>query len=63
MGQKSKSEKWKKENAFFINPKTNKIQYNKKCQKCICNCKQSYRASIVACPYFTAKPKGDKQNV
>lgn len=63
MGQKSKSEKWKEENVFFINSKTNKIQNNKKCQKCICNCKQSYRASIVACPYFTAKLKGDKQNV
>lgn len=52
MGQKSKGKKWKIENSFFINPKTGKIQYNEKCKKCVCECKQSYLTSVVVCPYF-----------
>lgn len=53
MGQKVKSKKFKKEHDFFINLKTNKIQYNKKCLKCACCCKQSFKTSVVVCPYFT----------
>lgn len=59
MGQKVNSEKFKKENEFFINSKTNKVQYNKKCLKCACNCKQSFRSSVVCCPYFTAINKNN----
>ena len=57
MGEKPKSQKWKDENAFYINPKTHKIQYNRKCQKCACICKQSFRSTVVACPYFTKENK------
>ncbi len=59
MGQKIKSEKFKKENDFFINKKTHKIQYNKKCLTCVCNCKQSFKTTITFCPYYTPLPKGD----
>lgn len=55
MGQKVKSKKFKNENEFFINSKTHKIQYNKKCLKCACNCKQSFKTCIVVCPYYTSK--------
>lgn len=51
----AKSKKWKTENSFFINSKTNKIQFNKKCKKCMHECKQSYRAEIVACKDYTKK--------
>ena len=57
MGEKPKSQKWKEENAFYINPKTHKIQYNRKCQKCACICKQIFRSTVVACPYFTKENK------
>lgn len=62
MGNNSKSQKWKEENSFFINPKTNKIQYHKKCQRCICWCKQSFKANVVICPYYTPLPKGERKN-
>lgn len=55
MGQKVKSKKFKNENEFFINSKTHKIQYNNKCLKCACNCKQSFKTCIVVCPYYTSK--------
>lgn len=57
MGQKVKSKKFKNENEFFINVKTKKIQFNKKCLKCACNCKQSFNSEIIFCPYFTSKQK------
>lgn len=57
MGQKVNSEKFKKKNDFFINSKTNKIQYNKKCLKCICSCKQSFNVSVVVCPFYTPNKK------
>lgn len=43
------TKKFKEENAFFINEK-GKVQYNEKCQRCIHDCKQSYRAVVVYCP-------------
>lgn len=46
---RSKGEKWKEENSFFINPKTNKIECNKKCLLCREDCKQSFRVQIVSC--------------
>ena len=56
-----KSEKWKRENSFFLNPKTNRVQYNSKCSKCDCNCKQSFKATVCFCPYYTPKAKGVRQ--
>lgn len=36
---------------FYIN-RLGKIKYNKKCEKCVHNCKQSYKAQIVKCPKY-----------
>ena len=47
-----KGEKWKRENSFFLNTKTNKIQYNSKCSKCEHNCKQSFKANLIFCPFY-----------
>jgi hypothetical protein len=50
------SEAYKRKWAFFINQKTGKVQYNKKCKRCIhVDCKQSYRVEIVRCRNFTTK--------
>jgi hypothetical protein len=50
------SEKFKREWTFFINPRTQKVQYNKKCLSCVHNdCKQSYRARVVACKNYEKK--------
>ena len=46
------SKKAKAEWSFFINPLTGKRQFNLLCQHCICDCKQSYRAQILACPNY-----------
>lgn len=59
MGQKVKSKKYKQENDFYINSKTHKIQYNKKCLKCACNCKQSYKVCVVVCSYYIAINKNN----
>ena len=48
--------KLKEELAFFISDK-GRIRYCDKCRKCICSCKQSFRAEIVACPKFERKVK------
>lgn len=47
--------KFKEEWSFFISPITQKLTYNKKCLRCVNNCKQSYRAEIFRCPYFHKK--------
>lgn len=52
------SKKIKKEMAFFINPGTGKRQYNRQCRACIHDCKQSYRATIIACPGIIPYPEG-----
>ena len=46
------SKKAKAEWSFFINPLTGKRQFNLLCQHCACQCKQSYRAQILACPNY-----------
>jgi hypothetical protein len=56
---RSKSQKWKTEWDYFINPATGKVQYNRQCQRCVCeDCKQSHRAVIVLCKYYERKRKG-----
>lgn len=44
--------------AFFKNSK-GEIEYNKKCQKCVKDCKQSWRVKIISCKYRKAKDKGN----
>jgi len=51
------SEKYKKQWFFFINPKTKKIQFNKKCKICTQECKQSYRVKIICCPLYEKDKK------
>lgn len=48
------SEKKKQELAFFLNDK-NRITYCEKCRKCTEECKQSFRAMVVACPNYHSK--------
>jgi hypothetical protein len=52
---RSKSERHKREWVFFINPKTDRVQYNEKCRNCIYECKQSYRAEILNCPTYAKR--------
>jgi len=42
--------------AFFISDK-GRIRYCDKCRKCIHDCKQSFRAEILACPKYERKVK------
>lgn len=56
------SKKAKAEWSFFINPKTGKRQFNLLCQHCVCECKQSYRAQILACPYYQKRVKTGATN-
>lgn len=50
------SKKFCEEWAFYIKPGTRKrIVFNEKCKKCMHECKQSYRAEIIACKNFQKK--------
>lgn len=51
----AKSEKWKNDNDFFINNKTHKLQFNKKCVACTEDCKQSFKAKVMCCKNFKTK--------
>lgn len=63
MGQKVLSEKFKKENSFFLKGKSRqKLVFNEKCKKCVCDCKQSWHVSVVCCPYYKATQKGSCKN-
>lgn len=56
------SKKAKAEWSFFINPLTGKRQFNLLCQHCACQCKQSYRAQILACPNYRERVQTDATN-
>lgn len=47
----SRSKKWRREWAFFLG-ENGRRQYNKICRGCVRPCKQSFRAILVACPYY-----------
>lgn len=49
------SKKIKTEMAFFINPATGNRQYNRRCRRCIYDCKQSYRAQLLACSKYSER--------
>lgn len=54
------SKKFKQENSFFLKGKNRqRIEYNEKCKNCQCECKQSYKAKTIFCPYYTPLPKGN----
>ncbi len=46
---KDYTKKFKQEWAFFIHPKTGRVTYNPICVCCRHDCKQSFRAKIIAC--------------
>lgn len=48
------SKKRKQEWSFFLNDR-NRITYNDFCRKCIHECKQSFRATIIECPRYCSK--------
>ena len=50
----SRSKKWRLEWAFFLGD-NGRRQYNHICKKCVHGCKQSFRAYLVACPYYNSK--------
>ena len=50
------SKKKKKEYAFFLNGK-NRITYNTICMSCLRECKQSFRAVLIACRNYQKKEK------
>ena len=54
------SKKLKKELAFFLNERGRR-SYNVLCRKCQHDCKQSFRAVIVACPRYLSKRSKQKK--
>lgn len=49
--------------ADFLMNDDQQIQYNEVCQECANTCKQSFRCSIVQCPYFTTSRKGRARKI
>jgi hypothetical protein len=47
----SRSKKWRLEWAFFPG-ENGRQQYNKLCQGCVYDCKQSFRTMVMACPHY-----------
>ena len=50
----SRSNKWKQEWAFFLDA-DGRRKYNDLCRRCANPCKQSFRAVVVSCHYFSSK--------
>ena len=43
--------------ADFLMNEQHQIQYNEICQDCRRSCKQSFRCSIVQCPYYSVQKR------
>ncbi len=54
------SKKRKKELAFFLNDRGRKT-YNGLCRKCQRDCRQSFRAMVIACPRYLSKRSKQKK--
>ncbi len=50
----SRSGKWRLEWAFFL-AENGRRQYNAVCRGCVHDCKQSFRAVLIACPHYLSK--------
>ena len=50
----SRSKKWRLEWSFFLGS-NGRRQYNKLCKSCTNDCKQSFRAKVIACPHYHSK--------
>lgn len=48
------SKRQKEEWAFFLNEKGRRV-YNELCRRCVRDCKQSFRATVVQCPKYRSK--------
>ena len=56
----SRSQKWKLEWAFFLDA-DGRRKYNDVCRRCVHDCKQSFRADLIACPHFSRKEQQSRQ--
>ena len=54
------SKKYKQEWQFFLDGR-NRMKYNDLCKKCDRECKQSFRAIIIDCPYERKNSKKKRQ--
>lgn len=54
------SKKRKQEWSFFLNDR-NCITYNALCRKCVHDCKQSFRATVIECPRYCSKRSRETQ--
>lgn len=52
------SKKRKQEWALFLNAR-NRITYNELCRRCANACKQSFRVTVMECPNYLSKRKGE----
>lgn len=52
-------EKTQEEMVFFLSNK-NRLTYNKRCETCSHDCKQSFKAVLVTCPRYVKKEKSDE---
>ena len=50
----SRSQMWMLEWSFFLGS-SGRRQYNPVCQSCAHDCKQSFRAELIACPRYRSK--------
>lgn len=48
------SKRRKEEWAFFLNDR-NRITYEELCRRCAYDCKQSFRAILITCPFYISK--------
>jgi len=48
--------KMKREWAYFIG-ENGRRQYNELCRRCVHDCKQSFRSTVVCCARYTSKRK------
>ena len=50
MKPSAKSREWE-----FFRDESGRIAFNPKCNECVKNCEQSFRAELVRCPVFVKK--------
>ena len=58
----SRGKKWKLEWSFFLGS-DGRRKYNDLCRRCVQPCKQSFRAKIVACPFYASKRTDRAKNM
>jgi len=62
------NKKFKQEHAFFLrNGERTRFCVNEQCKACVYDCKQSFRADVLACPIYISKRtknqiKGESDN-